>query len=183
MARKKVREYTAKQLVLRHLNQYTSNKSVSVGLSNMHSVLVTEDTNFKRLKLEVPELNDIQLVAKPDMCFGKRGKNNLVCLNKGIDEIMKFVDERMLEEIEVGKVKGKLTHFLIERFVPHKEEYYFSITSEREHNIVSFSLEGGIEVEENWDKVKSIKIAVDEEIDNIDLVCIHCISNFLAINS
>lgn len=171
MARKKIREYTVKQLVLRHLKNFSINSTIDNGLASLHSILVTEDTSFKRLKQEVPELNEISLVAKPDMCFGKRGKNNLVCLNKTLDEVHKFVDERMLEEIQVGKVKGKLTHFLIERFVPHKDEYYFSITSERENNIISFSLEGGIEVEENWDKVRSIKIGIDGEIETVNLVC------------
>lgn len=171
MARKKIREYTAKQLVLKHLKNYSSVEGIDKGLSMLNSVLVTDDTNFRRLKHEIPELNDIKLIAKPDMCFGKRGKNNLVCLNKDIDEIQSFIIEKMENEITMGNVKGKLTHFLIERFVPHKEEYYLSFLTERERNVINFSPAGGIEVEENWDKVVTVGLEVDQDIDTIDFVC------------
>lgn len=168
MARKKVREYTAKQLILKHLSNYSSVDGLDKGLKKLNSVLVTDDTNFRRLKHEVPELCDAKLIAKPDMCFGKRGKNNLVCLNKDIEEIQAFILERMENELTMGKVKGKLTHFLIESFIPHKEEYYVSFTTERERNVINFSPAGGIEVEENWDQVVSVGLEVDQDIETID---------------
>ena len=49
--------------------------------------------------------------------------------------------------------KGPITTFIVEPFVPHKDEYYLSIVSDRLGVDISFSECGGIDVEENWDKV------------------------------
>lgn len=50
--------------------------------------------------------------------------------------------------------KGPITTFIVEPFVPHSDEYYLSIVSDRLGANVSFSECGGIEIEENWDKVR-----------------------------
>lgn len=49
--------------------------------------------------------------------------------------------------------KGPITTFIVEPFVPHKDEYYLSIVSDRLGVDISFSECGGIDIEENWDKV------------------------------
>ena len=59
---------------------------------------------------------------------------------------------RVLQTFEIKGVKGRCTHFLIEPFVPHDAEYYISISSHRDYNVVSFSASGGIEIEEGWDE-------------------------------
>ena len=41
-----------------------------------------------------------------------------------------FILERLGKEFEIKGVKGEITHFVIEPFVPHKEEYYLSIYAE-----------------------------------------------------
>ena len=53
----------------------------------------------------------------------------------------------------MGGCKAPITTFIVEPFVPHDEEYYLSIVSERLGSTISFSECGGIEIEENWDKV------------------------------
>lgn len=53
----------------------------------------------------------------------------------------------------MGGCKGLVTHFIVEPFVPHEEEYYLSITSQRLGCEISFSECGGVDIEENWDKV------------------------------
>ncbi|ESQ35785.1 hypothetical protein EUTSA_v10008114mg [Eutrema salsugineum] len=52
--------------------------------------------------------------------------------------------------------KGPITTFIVEPFVPHNEEYYLNVVSDRLGCSISFSECGGIEIEENWDKVKTI---------------------------
>lgn len=52
--------------------------------------------------------------------------------------------------------KGPITTFIVEPFVPHDEEFYLNIVSERLGCSVSFSECGGIDIEENWDKVCKI---------------------------
>lgn len=53
----------------------------------------------------------------------------------------------------MGGCKAPITTFIVEPFVPHDQEYYLSIVSERLGSSISFSECGGIEIEENWDKV------------------------------
>jgi ATP citrate (pro-S)-lyase len=53
----------------------------------------------------------------------------------------------------MGGCRGPITTFIVEPFIPHNEEFYLNIVSERLGNSISFSECGGIEIEENWDKV------------------------------
>ena len=53
----------------------------------------------------------------------------------------------------MGGCKGPITTFIVEPFIPHNEEFYLNIVSERLGSSLSFSECGGIEIEENWDKV------------------------------
>ena len=56
-------------------------------------------------------------------------------------------------QVEMGGCKAPITTFIVEPFVPHDQEYYLSIVSDRLGCTISFSECGGIEIEENWDKV------------------------------
>lgn len=168
MARKKIREYMAKLLVLRHLNKFVP--GLDDGVKGLGSVMITNQTNFRHFRQETPEFSNAALVVKPDMLFGKRGKNNLVLVNKDLDTCEKWIYERMDQEVQVGHVKGPLTHFLIEKFIAHKDEYYLALTTDRHGTNIRFSVAGGIEVEENWDKVKTLHVDLEANIDQVDLV-------------
>jgi len=106
-------------------------------------------------------------VVKPDMLFGKRGKNNLVLLNATFQEAQRFIAERLNKSVSIGGLQGEVTHFIIEPFVPHHDEYYLSITCDRDENVIAFSDCGGMDIEENWDKVKKIGVQVDTPIDGV----------------
>lgn len=56
-------------------------------------------------------------------------------------------------QVEMSGCKGPITTFIVEPFIPHNEEFYLNIVSDRLGNSISFSECGGIEIEENWDKV------------------------------
>ncbi|MBD3210255.1 ATPase [Candidatus Micrarchaeota archaeon] len=158
MARKKIREYDAKMLVAREL-----------GL-DLRSIQITAETDFQSLAEEHPWLANTRVVVKPDMLFGKRGKNNLVLLNTTLADAEKFVKERLGNEAEISGVKGPLTHFIMEPFVPHEDEYYLSILSTREGNSVSFSTSGGMDVESDWGKMKTATVPVDALPDEAGLM-------------
>lgn len=53
----------------------------------------------------------------------------------------------------MGGCKGPITTFIVEPFIPHNEEFYINIVSERLGCSISFSECGGIDIEENWEKV------------------------------
>lgn len=75
---------------------------------------------------------------KQDLLFGKRGKNNLVLLNGSYKETHSFIAERMGTELEVSCVKGTITTFVIEEFVPHECEYFLSMQTRRNSDTISF---------------------------------------------
>jgi ATP-citrate lyase beta-subunit len=123
------------------------------------------------LPKEHPWLKTTKLVAKPDQLFGKRGKNNLLAVDKTFDEVKAWIGERMNKEVTIeqttGKTTGVLTHFMIEPFVPHEVEYYLAFTAHRDHDTIHFSTQGGINVEEAWDSVVHIDVPVLEKPEDV----------------
>lgn len=163
MARKKIREQTAKTLLGRHHKNLPS---------AFQAVQVNPDTNWAQLREQNPWLSEAKLVVKPDMLFGQRGKHDLVGLNLDIAAAEEFVKARMGKVITVGSetagkavVTGAVTHFIIERFVPHSGEYYVSFQSERECTKVYLSAKGGVEIEANWDSVKEIEVDIEDSLN------------------
>uniref|UniRef100_A0A803L0M5 ATP citrate synthase n=1 Tax=Chenopodium quinoa TaxID=63459 RepID=A0A803L0M5_CHEQI len=150
MARKKIREYDSKRLIKEHF------KRISGSELPIRSAQITESTDLNELVQNEPWLSSEKLVVKPDMLFGKRGKSGLVALNLDFSQVTAFVKERLGKEVEMGGCKGPITTFIVEPFIPHNEEFYLNIVSERLGNSISFSECGGIEIEENWDKFKSV---------------------------
>ncbi|CAK9873701.1 unnamed protein product [Sphagnum jensenii] len=158
MARKKIREYDSKRILKEHLKRIAG---ISLG---MKSAQVTENTDFSELAAKEAWLSSTQLVVKPDMLFGKRGKSGLVALNLDLAGVESFVRERLGKEVEMGATKGPITTFIVEPFVPHKDEYYLSIVSDRLGVDISFSECGGIDIEENWDKVKTVHVPTEQSL-------------------
>ncbi|KAL3614162.1 hypothetical protein CASFOL_042236 [Castilleja foliolosa] len=160
MARKKIREYDSKRLLKEHLKRLTG-----IDLQ-ICSAQVTESTDFTDLTNKEAWLSSTKLVVKPDM-FGKRGKSGLVALNLDLAQVAGFVKERLGVDVEMGGCKAPITTFIVEPFVPHDQEYYLSIVSERLGCTIRFSECGGIEIEENWDKVKTIFLPTEKPM-NLD---------------
>ena len=165
MAQKGIREYHAKKLLAKYLSE-----NQDAGFKYDGEVAqVRRETSIDELSLKNRWLLEKKLVVKPDMLFGKRGKHGLVLLNASFEEAKNWINERMSKEVEIGKVKGVLTDFLVESFTPHKKEYYIAIKTEEEGDKIYFSEEGGIEIEENWEKVKEYFVPVLKGIESINL--------------
>ena len=167
MAQRGIREYDAKRMLAAELPKLLGANFTYEG----KVALVTPETDFPALLKAHPWLEQSKLVVKPDQLFGKRGKHGLLCLNADWKAARAWIGERMNKETTVGKVSGKLTHFLVEPFTPHdeNEELYVAIRDEREQDIIYFSLKGGIFVEENWDKVVQIPVPITGDVQKIDL--------------
>ncbi|MFH0809214.1 MAG: ATP citrate lyase citrate-binding domain-containing protein [Pseudomonadota bacterium] len=165
MAQRGIREYHAKRMLAKYWNDYFE------GLPAYHGrcVLVTAQDDLAGLARQEPWLAEGKLVAKPDQLFGKRGKHGLILAGATLAETQKWIAERMDKETQVGKVSDKLTHFLVEPFTPHQEEYYVAIKSEREGDVVYFSTKGGIDIESVWDSVTEIHVPIVGGIDGIDV--------------
>jgi len=151
MARRKIREYDAKMLLAGYLP--------SLGFTfKWKGILITPDTNLDSLPHEYPWLLTTVLVVKPDQLFGQRGKLGLVGINLSFEGVKEFLSTHRNKEITIGKATDRLTHFLIEPYQEHKEEYYLDFSSQRNEDIVYFSTRGGIDIEENWYKVISFSV-------------------------
>lgn len=88
---------------------------------------VRADTNFVELLDANPWLKTTKLVVKPDMLFGKRGKHDLVGLNLDFAGVEAFIKARMGKVVDMDGCVGAISTFVVEPFVPHKQEYYLCI--------------------------------------------------------
>ncbi|HEC82063.1 MAG TPA: ATPase [Thermoplasmatales archaeon] len=165
MAQRGIREFDAKRMLAKYWEDYVDKGYKYHG----RVVLVGPDTDIDALPKEHDWLKKEKLVAKPDQLFGKRGKHGLVKLNASFDEVKKWLKEMMNKEVTVGKVTDKLTHFLIEPYVPHKDEFYVAIKSNREGDTIYFSNHGGVDIESVWDTVAEIQVDIDQDVEEIDI--------------
>jgi succinyl-CoA synthetase beta subunit len=131
MARKKISEYRAKQLL-----------TEAVELPYL-SITVDADYPFKESSLDITKT----YVVKVDEGVKKRLKQGLVLLDQSPKDIP--------HAIEKLQKKG-FSHFIIEPFIPHEknEEKYISLSLKREGIEVLYSSKGGIDVEENQDAMQ-----------------------------
>lgn len=168
MARRGIREYDAKRIFYKMMPEYTGEKVKF----DIMPIIVDPETEMDKLPDEHPWLQNMRLVVKPDQLFGKRGKSGLVLLDASFEEASKFIKKKMNKSATVGKVKGTLTHFLIEPFIPHDKEYYIAVKMESDGDHIYFSTEGGVDIESVWDTVKEVKMEPMEtgELDPEPLV-------------
>ncbi|MFN2251018.1 MAG: ATP citrate lyase citrate-binding domain-containing protein [Anaerolineae bacterium] len=165
MAQRGIREYDAKRMLARHLPQFSEGRFEYPG----KVVLIDPETVIDLLPREHPWLEEERLVVKPDKLFGKRAKQGLVLLDASFDEAKTWIRERMNQRVQLGDVEGSLTHFIVEPFVPHEDEHYLAIKSERDGDRIHFSMYGGIHIEDNWDKVRDVLVPIGEELSETDL--------------
>jgi ATP-citrate lyase beta-subunit len=169
MARRGIREFDAKRLINKALREYSG----GVFHTDDRLVLVTPKTDLDKLAMDNAWLNQTKLVVKPDQLFGKRGKNNLLLVDASYDQARSWIKERMNKRVTItqttGETTGVLTHFLIEPFVPHKEEYYLAFTSKSDTDVIHFSLKGGVDIEEVWDSVVTIEVPILNDPLEVDV--------------
>ena len=182
MAQKAIREYDAKSILAKHWDKYFPNFNYPY-----QTVLVKNGEELREAAKTHAWLNEKPLVAKPDMLFGKRGKNDLVLFRDAkpgdvsLEKAASWIDEKSGSKQTVyfsfdgdtptGEPSvDMLTHFIVEPFTPHTqdEEYYISATVVGDEDVLYMSAEGGMEVEEGWDeKVTEVAFpitATEEEI-------------------
>lgn len=133
MARVKISEYTAKNVLLPDYS----------GLS------ATTSTTAKDIQAKFGNTN---LVVKVDQGIKKRGKQGLVKVNLTAGEIPGI----LLTWSQAG-----WSNFLIEPVIEHdpQVEHYLAIERVRAGWQVSYSDKGGIDIESSWDSVESLVLS------------------------
>ncbi|ACF15002.1 ATP-grasp domain protein [Chloroherpeton thalassium ATCC 35110] len=118
--------------------------------------------NPDRLKL-LAEANkwmkESKLVVKAHEAIGGRFKLGLVKVGLNLEEADAAVREMIGKKVGTTVIK----QVIIAEQLEHDEEYYLSINSHRQGTDLLLSKYGGIDVEENWDKVQRITFDVDEQ--------------------
>ncbi|RUM61138.1 MAG: ATPase, partial [Sulfurimonas sp.] len=183
MAQKAIREFDAKSILAKHWNKYFPDFTYAY-----ETVLVQNGSELKEAAKTHKWLNEKPLVAKPDMLFGKRGKNGLVLFKDAkpgdvsLDKAVSWINEKSSSEQKVyfsfdgdtptGDASvDMLTHFIVEPFTPHtqEEEYYISATCVGDDDVLYMSAEGGMEVEEGWDeKVTEVTFKITDTEEEIE---------------
>ncbi|XP_051894501.1 ATP-citrate synthase isoform X2 [Pristis pectinata] len=136
------------------------------------------ETDWGLLIQEHPWLQTERLVVKPDQLIKRRGKLGLIGVNLDLTEVKEWLQPRMGQETTVGRAKGVLKNFLIEPFVPHKqeEEFYVCIYAAREGDYVLFHHEGGVDVGDVDSKACKLLVEVDGKLSEQD-VCDHLLQH------
>jgi ATP citrate (pro-S)-lyase len=166
MSVKAIREYGGKKLMSRWISDYTKGEHSY----DYKGVLVTPDIldkgklTWDTILSENPWLQDAKVVAKPDQLIKRRGKAGLLAINKTFEEAKTWIMDRMCKDIQVETVTGQLTHFLIEPMCPHEQsdEYYVCIHSERNHDEILFTHEGGVDIGDVDAKATRMTVSVGE---------------------
>lgn len=144
-------------------------------VKKMFSYKVKQDYSGVQMR----EISDVEklsewkkYVIKPDMLFGKRGKRGLLWINLSKSECKSWLEKYFQKTENIDGVDGTLDVFLAEEIVDIKTEYYLSFAQSRDGDIVTFSPEGWIDIEENWKTTNSLTIPVMHELSSEDIFTI-----------
>uniref|UniRef100_A0A182PCH9 ATP-citrate synthase n=1 Tax=Anopheles epiroticus TaxID=199890 RepID=A0A182PCH9_9DIPT len=164
MSAKAIREATGKDIINRQLQG-------DHGAAKCRFATVTETTQWQQLVQENPWLETSPLVVKPDQLIKRRGKLGLIAVNKNLAQVKAWVNERMGKDQKVGNATGKLRNFIIEPFVPHKdnEEAYVCIYSHRTADTILFYHQGGVDIGDVDSKALKLEVPVGKDVTMADI--------------
>lgn len=130
MARVKLSEYRAKKILVDDYLGYS--------------------LKFDSLAQDLAQVPEGKYVLKVDQGIKKRGKQGLVAVNIGINEVAEYAN--------AWNEKG-FNRYILEPLFPHEQsqEKYFSIRRNREGLDISFSEFGGVDVEDNAGSIHTYK--------------------------
>lgn len=159
MSAKAISEATGKDIINRNL-------STGTAAAKCRYATVNAETKWVDLVAENPWLQTELLVAKPDQLIKRRGKLGLIKVKTDLNGATSWIQERLGKDQQIGKAVGKLKNFIIEPFVPHKqdEESYVCIYSSRHADTILFYHEGGVDVGDVDSKALKLDVPVGESI-------------------
>ncbi|MCR4330102.1 MAG: hypothetical protein NUV65_06190 [Candidatus Roizmanbacteria bacterium] len=148
MARVRITEYSAKKTLAKNGIMPCWKGMKATVNTNVHDI--------------VSFFGDLPLVVKVDEGIKKRGKQGLVFINGTADDIVSFI-----EKIQ----KRGYSQFLIEPFIKHevKDERYLSLERVRGGMKILYGEEGGIDVENVWDRVKTYVVSEEKPLSKFSV--------------
>ncbi|XP_058061576.1 ATP-citrate synthase isoform X1 [Anopheles bellator] len=164
MSAKAIREATGKDIINRLLEG-------DHGAAKCRFATVTETTQWQQLVQDNPWLEKSPLVVKPDQLIKRRGKLGLIAVNKNLSQVKSWIAERLGKDQKVGNATGKLRNFIIEPFIPHKdnEEAYVCIYSHRTADTILFYHQGGVDIGDVDSKALKLDVPVGQDVSLGDI--------------
>ena len=151
-------------MLARLLKEYT--KDVHITLPTSVLTVQGPTVDWGALEASHPWVRDCKLVVKPDQLIKRRGKGGLLALNVDWAGARTWIESRMGSEVVVDGVSGRLTHFLVEPFVPHpqSDEYYVCINSVRAGEEILFYHAGGVDIGDVDSKAQKLLVPIGDGI-------------------
>lgn len=170
MAHKAIREADGKRMLARLLKDYSNGKYT---ISNK-VISVTPDSDLEKLPNQHEWLKTEKLVVKPDQLIKRRGKNKLILMGADYNQAKAWIEANSRGSISIhGKFDangkpidkgtvGKLTDFIIEPLIPHKDsdECYLAIMSTKNGDTILFYHKGGINVGDIDSKAMRLEVPI-----------------------
>ena len=128
------------------------------GISTPNYVVVTSNEEFEELSKVNDWLQKSKLVVKAHEALGSRFKLGLVKVGLDLAAAKSAVKEMLGKQLESVTIR----EVIVSEAIDHKEEYYASVKSTREGVDVMVTTYGGVEVESNWEKVKTLAVEIGE---------------------
>lgn len=159
MAQKGIREFDAKKM----RSEYTKKEYAWLLIENKENIaqIITDI---------LPD--HISRVVKPDQLFWKRSKHWLLGVNLTKTALQQWLHEHRWTQQTISGVSDQLDTFLIEPFIPHtqEQERYVSIRTERTDDIITFSKNWWVDIEEQRESTDELRISVVDELDKATIV-------------
>lgn len=114
---------------------------------------------FDDLAGETSWLRESKLVVKAHEAVGSRMKQGLVKVDQDLEGARQAVGEMIGKQLSSGMTVSQV---IISQMVPHQEEYYIAVKSTRQGVDLLLASVGGIEIEENWEKVRTLQVQTGE---------------------
>jgi ATP-citrate lyase beta-subunit len=126
------------------------------GVKTPYHLVISDISQLDNLIEANKWMHDRKMVVKAHEAIGGRMKRGLVKIDldvAGVKKAAKEIIGKDVDGLEISQV-------IIAEMIPHEEEYYIAIQSTRDGAEVLLAKMGGIDVEENWEKVKKSFVEV-----------------------
>jgi len=130
------------------------------GMTVPNYTVVNTPEQFESLSKSGEWLGRGRLVAKAHEAIGSRMKQGLVKVGLDLKGAKSAVREMLGKKLSSGMVVNEV---IVSEMIDHKEEYYIAVKSTRDGSELLLASIGGIEIESNWDQVKSLKLDAGTE--------------------
>lgn len=128
------------------------------GIKTPRHVVISSADQIDSLVESNQWMRDSRMVVKAHEAVGSRFKLGLIKIDQDIEGVKEAAAEILGKDVQGLRI----SQVIIAEMVPHDEEYYLAAKSVREGAEILMARFGGIEVEENWEKVCRTFVEVGE---------------------